>query len=819
MKRNYNLDDLHLETDAGFILGQSLLGLDKITDEAHSWQDVKADFTSISLTRSVAVDKGVWFRPETAVLTIRTNSAEYLEGTFGKRMRLRYKDTILFEGKVKGAKLVADKHDKNNVMTLTAVDQTEALNNFVQMYFSAPEETAGERIKRLLPEAVVIGCDRIMAARGESSVKLMTLLQEAADAQLARFYINANNELVIDGTPATSPIVTFSDEKGGGIEYTALDFSEDTQYAITGAVVEAGSDETGYITASNFHESAVIDNEEKYSPAIPFRQTDVNAWAASFPVQPATSFSPSTIDANWSEAVGNVDLLDLVRVRWNGRQYDAGVVGIELNITPYWWSTSFDLIPGALVRKENVLAPSEVRGFQVSEVTDTSVTLTWTRPQVLNSTSGFEIRFKEGDVPPASRTDGTLVTTASVSSTSYTHGNRVPDKTYSYSIWAVTTVDDVYSVMSTATAATKETIPTAVRNFAVYRGANAGVQTLTWDAPTTPGANFAGYTIFAGGAAGSGSLDVGTQTSYTYSDLARNTSYDWWVKPRTAKSQFGPSSPVITKDTTEVIPGAVPNISVTSNAWNHVFGSWGTAPDAQDISHYLVKWNVNGGGPSLEPWHQSTFAYTTKGLDWTIPDAQGDSFYDLSVWPVTVGGKYGPRASAWVKTAQGIFNQYWEGEAAWTGTYLGDDSRRTFSGSDDLYYGYISGGNGMQKSMVGWSLPSNIQGAYAIDRVELHIYNKHTYNNSGATCWFGVHNAGSMPIGFFQTAGNLATYHMSKPGWIGADATGWLAGHLHGGARGVTLGPPPNTSSSYYGYAAGTSGPRPVLKVWYRTQA
>ena len=136
-------------------------------------------------------------------------------------------------------------------------------------------------------------------------------------------------------------------------------------------------------------------------------------------------------------------------------------------------------------------------------------------------------------------------------------------------------------------------------------------------------------------------------------------------------------------------------------------------------------------------------------------------------------------------TPQGIFSKYWEAGLPWTQSYRSNNAPSSLgSGSaQNLYYGYGDSFNNVQRSMAGWNLPGELVNCYAIDKVQLQIYNLHTWLGSGADCWFGTHTATGTPGSFFQTGANQAVYHMNKPGWLDVDATSWLAGSLRNGAK------------------------------------
>lgn len=828
---NLSAADLHIETnDNGFILGQSFLG-DTITDEENVWREVRTDFSSLSLTRSVSVEKGVLFRPEAATLTLRTPTTVYMSGVFGRRVRILWKDEVLFVGEVKSASLAsnAEHEGDKTYMNITAVGLVEHVNNYVLYNFSAPQQNAGERITTAVPlglDVSVNNCLRPMAAREASNIKLISVLQDASDAQIARFYVDKQNALIVDGSPAADPVVVFSDDHSlpGHVCYRNVNMSENLANTITGVVVEAKQDES--LTAINRHPSAVVTHEESYQIDLPVDQTEVTAWAQSFPLMGYTRLEPSSLDTYWQDGLAALELTQLVDIYWKGNYYRAGVKAINFDIRPdhedgLEWDVKVDLMPGHLLEFTSIIAPSEPNAFEAVVLDDHNIELSWARPALPNNMNGYELRVAQGSIPP-DRTDGVVVASLGNDVTTFTHAGLTSNTEYAYSLWATTTNALVGSKRVTAVAKTRETVPTAVRNLTVVKGGSPDLHTLTWTAPALPG-DVASYDVRYRTDGIDPTPTTGTQAALvpygtntlTQSGLVRNRTYRWGVFPKTGLGAYGPGA-FVTRDTNETLPSAPRNVDAYATAYNNVHLHWDAPATVGDMNRYVVRWDYNSA-PSLSSGH----AWTTVGSAVHDLDlaTSGATTYGFTVWGLTVGNLTGPGGSDVATTPQGIFNKYWEGEAVWTQSYKSNNTPSSLGSgfADDLYYGYGDSFNGNQRSMAGWGLPGDIVNCYAVDRVELHIYNKHTWNNSGADCWFGVHGWTGVPGTFQQSAGGLAVYHMSKPGWLDVDATGWLAGQLRAGAKGITLGPAPSNANAYYGYAAGVRGPRPLIKVWYRT--
>lgn len=143
-----------------------------------------------------------------------------------------------------------------------------------------------------------------------------------------------------------------------------------------------------------------------------------------------------------------------------------------------------------------------------------------------------------------------------------------------------------------------------------------------------------------------------------------------------------------------------------------------------------------------------------------------------------------------------------------------------------LYYGDSgeSSFNGKQQSIIGFnsgSIAATLAGAI-IDKVELYLYNIHTWAGSGSTVYFGVHNNSSAP----STASGIVHAHdFISSGKTHRNTGGWLTLSTEFGSRlrdgtgkGIIL-QAPNNSRSYYGYAAGVGSGLtiPQIRITYRS--
>lgn len=823
---NYDCSLLHLETDnRGFVLDQSELNVGILSDEEGQWTDVKGDFISIKLTRSVGVEKGILFRPESSGLSLVTKDSAYASGVFGKSVRLRYDNDILFVGSVKDSSVSVSPGDDGPVynLTLNAVDATDDLNAFVHYDFTAPAETTADRADRAWAGVVTNELGRNMAARSDSeNPTAMELLQDVADAQIARFYVNSLNQVVIDGSPADDPTLFFSDDHSvtGHMCYKSVSLAENVENSVTSVVVTAKQDDTKQATRSLT--SAVVTNQQRYEVDLPYADwTDLQQWADAFPLYGFTALEPNRLTAGWDPQIVGIELLSLIKVFLAGDEYQAGVRSITHTITPENWDVDFDLLPSHTLKYQVTVPPSVPRDFTATSTTD-AVSLSWTAPVYTGEMTGYEIRVMTGSVPPEKGT-GTLVTTVGTGITSHVITGLDSATTLSYAIFAVTDVPTVYSDKATITVMTKSVVPTVPNDFSASRASATSIA-LTWTAPSAPG-DMDGYVVrFSTGASypslpTDGTLAyTGTGTHLTHSGLARNTTYKYSLWAKTPDGQY---SPVVQASavTTETVPSVTRSFVASASSSSSIHLTWVNPSTPGDMNGYTIRYNHSGTAPSsptsgtlLGNFAATTTATTHSGL-------ADDSTYAYSIWAKTPGGLYGPIASDSATTPLGIISKSWSGYAAWTQTYSGDNSKRTDSdGSANCYYGYFSSTQGNQRSQLGWNVPSEINGCYAVDSVQLIFYNLHTFDNSGATAYLGTHKNASEPSTFTNATTGQATYEVEKPGTFNHDITSWAADNFKSGAKGITLGPAPNTSNSYYGYAAGAnySGQKPWLKITYR---
>lgn len=678
--------DLRIETnDQGFVLGESLVG-DPVTNEENAWRNVNSDFNSMTIQRSVQVEKGVLFRPEASTLTLRTPSQEYMDGVFGKSIRVFWKNALLFQGTVRSAKLSssAEPNGDKTFMTITAVDNVDFANQYVLYNYSAPEQTVGDRAVNATSgtgiEMVTINCMRPLAARASTNIKLMTVLQEASDAQVARFYSDRAGRLVMNGLRPGEPTITFSDvpEIANTLRYRNINMDNNLTNTITGVVVVAKGDET--LSMYRKHDSAIVTHEEVYEVDLPLAPEYLDAWIDSFPLRGYTLLEPSGLTTYWQDAMIDLDLTDLVAIQWKGRNYRSGVSGITYDIRPdedygLRWNVNVDLIPGHLIEFSSIVAPSPVRNFKAFATDPHTVELSWERPSMPAEQTGYMLRYADGPQAPVTPNDGILLGQFPLGTTSFTLTNQPSRDQNSYAIWAITDNPNVYSGVMTTTAITPEVMPTAVRNLTIVktRGTpQAGyvtsmTHTLDWDSPetmgdmkrtmivytldgTAPSLNN-GKRVFTAGSASQSIANI----PVTFSDYNKTAKYA--VYPETINGQYGP---VVTTqlDTNEQIPASsatsLENVPMPGYSPRLVRIKWqNVEASSVDFSTYRIEYNVNQAGPPNVPGSGTLLMQVTPATAINQGYKISETQYQYEAWlPIgsnikvavftqTLGGKYG----------------------------------------------------------------------------------------------------------------------------------------------------------------------------------
>ncbi|MEV7512089.1 hypothetical protein AB0O57_29445 [Streptomyces sp. NPDC091201] len=147
--------------------------------------------------------------------------------------------------------------------------------------------------------------------------------------------------------------------------------------------------------------------------------------------------------------------------------------------------------------------------------------------------------------------------------------------------------------------------------------------------------------------------------------------------------------------------------------------------------------------------------------------------------------------------------------ATWSGSYANRGSYNSFYGNT-MMQGYYSATNGMQSSLVGFDLGSDLAGAEIHDAA-IYLYFDHWYGSGGGTAVIRAHGHSSRPGTFSCDSDSISEgFRRNEGKWVNIshifDSTGW---------RGIALDPN-NGNSTYYGRARGAGQDySPELRVTY----
>lgn len=275
-------------------------------------------------------------------------------------------------------------------------------------------------------------------------------------------------------------------------------------------------------------------------------------------------------------------------------------------------------------------APGQVLSLASSQVTSTTIALSWQAPTSGTSPSSYTVQYRQ---------DGTASwsTAASATGTTTTLSGLAPATTYDIVVQAVNAAGTGLpsAVLIATTSAATPTTPPQVAGLTATPASSSAVQ-LTWTAQT--GTNAAtSYTIqyrTTGSSTWTGSLAAITGSSTTVSGLQASTSYDFSVFGVNA-SGAGTASTVVTAVTQAAAQ------SVTAITWNLLPGG----PYTHASGSIGVNAHVTPGtSPVQFGFSQSA---TTPPASWTAA-----SLVNTDLW-----GAYVPTpatAGAWYAWAEGL---------------------------------------------------------------------------------------------------------------------------------------------------------------------
>ncbi|MBU7316392.1 glycosyl hydrolase family 18 protein [Paenibacillus oleatilyticus] len=286
--------------------------------------------------------------------------------------------------------------------------------------------------------------------------------------------------------------------------------------------------------------------------------------------------------------------------------------------------------------------PTAPTGVSASNVTSTSVSLTWTASTDNVGVTGYDVY--QGS---------TLV--GSVATTSYTVSGLTPSTSYTFTVKAkdaagnVSAASNAISVKTNGTS-NDTTPPTAPTGVSASNVTSSSV-TLTWTA-STDNVGVTGYDVYQG------STLVGSvaTTSYTVTGLTASTSYTFTVKAKDAAGNVSAASNAVTV-TTSGNGGGGKKIVTYYPAWA-VYGRNFKVPeiDASKVTHINyafadICWNGKHGNPDPTGPNPQTWACADEKGNINVPNGsivQGDTWADTGMsYP----------GDTWDQPLKGSFNQ------------------------------------------------------------------------------------------------------------------------------------------------------------------
>lgn len=273
---------------------------------------------------------------------------------------------------------------------------------------------------------------------------------------------------------------------------------------------------------------------------------------------------------------------------YNGATLLTTIIGTTYNVTGLLEKTSYTFTVKAKDATNNIAtgtsvnvttadatAPNNVTNLVTSNVTATSLTLTWTASNSTDVT-GYEIY--NGTTLLTTVTGNTYNVSGLTSNTNYTFNVKAKDG--SNNIASGTTVNVTTSSVADTTA------PNEVTNLTTSNLSTTSV-TLNWTASTSP--DVASYEIYNGASL----ITSTTSTSYTVTGLTQSTGYTLTVKAKDGAGNISNgvnvSFTTVTPDTTA--PDNVTNLTTSNVTQTSLTLNW-TASVSSDVASYDV---FNGG--------------------------------------------------------------------------------------------------------------------------------------------------------------------------------------------------------------------------------
>jgi hypothetical protein len=274
-------------------------------------------------------------------------------------------------------------------------------------------------------------------------------------------------------------------------------------------------------------------------------------------------------------------------------------------------------------------------------------------------------------------------------------------------------------------------------------------------------------------------------------------------------------------------------VTATAVSTTGIDVSWTATPGAV---YTLFRRRTGVGGEVGLVANTSARTYQDRGL---VEGAEYTYYVNVVVGGALIGHSNLASVTLGVTPPPQFVQKSWSGRATASASYNGSNNNRNVS---EMYYGYYSGTNGMQKSVFSFDIPAEIRNCVSITGIDLAVWNIHTFQNSGTDVDLAVCHAppaSSWPGSSGPLRHNTADFPFRAPkgGWMGTwvQPDGWNRGiHvLSDPGRGITLAEefrahgavgfallPRTSAQSGYGYATGATGANyPQLTIHYTVRA
>ncbi|XP_074490158.1 phosphatidylinositol phosphatase PTPRQ [Sebastes fasciatus] len=287
-----------------------------------------------------------------------------------------------------------------------------------------------------------------------------------------------------------------------------------------------------------------------------------------------SEITTSSISLMWTKPEGNSSFY---RVQWTGgnTHYSVKVTETDTNITELTAGVQYNFTVIAVAADNKTESegaqtfhytkPEVVRNLSVTEITTSSISLMWTKPE--GNSSFYRVQWTDGNVP-----DSNNVTQTHITITNLTAGVQ-------YEI-TVTAVAGDGSTDGQSTTVTQYTKPEVVRNLSVTEVTTSSIS-LKW---TKPEGNSSFYRVQWTDGTTNHSVKV-TETNITITELTAGVQYNFTVIAVAADNKTESKGAQIFRHTK---PEVVRNLSVTEITTSSISLKW-TEPEGNS-SFYRVQW-------------------------------------------------------------------------------------------------------------------------------------------------------------------------------------------------------------------------------------